>query len=288
MKKKRLFQKKELDTSFELKDLARFRINLYWQRDTLAMSARVIFFTLPTMQEIRMPKAAYDFTRLSQGLIIVTGPTGCGKSTSLAAMINLINTERSCHIVTMEDPIEFIHPHKKSFVTQRQIGRDSLSFASALKYVVRQDPNVIMLGEMRDLETISTVLTLAETGHLILTTLHTQGAPETIDRIIDPFPSSQQTQIRLQLSLTLRGIIAQRLLPKISGGCVAAREVLVNTPAIANLIRENKVAQIKNVIQTSVDDYMFTLDQDIKGLYQKKLISREVALAHITDRSLIK
>lgn len=280
--KKRLFENKEIDLSYNLGKLIRARICIFWERESLSLSARIILSHIPTMEEINMPPIAYKLAREESGLIIVTGPAGCGKSTSLAAMIELINRERVCRIITLEDPIEFIFTSKKSVILQRELYTDMNSFRRALKYVVRQDPNVIMVGEMRDLETMSSVITLAETGHLVLTTLHTADAVQAINRIIDVFPPSQQTQIRIQLSISLKGIIAQKLLPKINGGRIAAREVLINTPAVANLIRENKIAQIKSVIQTGAEEGMFTFDQNLKKLYEEGLITKETALAHMS------
>ncbi len=281
--KEKLLIEKDLDTSLEIEGLARFRISIYWTMGNLALSARVISPRLPTMEEITMPKIGYDFTRLTGGLVLVTGPSGCGKSTTLAAMINLINHERACNIITLEDPIEYVFSPVKSIISQRQLGTDFISFSNALKHIVRQDPDVIMVGEMRDLETIAAAVTLGETGFLVLATLHTRSAARTIDRIIDVFPPNQQAQIRLQLSLSLRGIIAQRLLPKVGGGRIAAREILVNIPSVANLIRENKIAQIQNIIQTSASEGMFTLDQDVNYLYKKGLITKETAKAYLTD-----
>jgi twitching motility protein PilT len=286
--KERLIQERELDFSYELEDLARFRTNLYWEKGNPSLAARIIYPLLPTMKSILMPKAAYDFTRMNEGLVLVTGPTGCGKSTSLAAMINLINYERACHIVTLEDPVEFIYPPVKSIISQRELGSDMKSFAEGLKHVLRQDPNVILIGEMRDLETIAAAITVAETGHLVLATLHTQNAAQTIDRIIDVFPPYQQAQIRLQLSVSLRGVISQQLLPKINGGRIASREIMVNTPAVANLIRENKVPQIKTVIQTSAKEEMITMDQDLKRLYHEGYITEEVAISHMANPQELK
>jgi twitching motility protein PilT len=283
-----LINDRELDISYEIRNVSRFRVNMLWEKNCLSMVARVISTKIPTMEELKMPNIVYELIRLKQGLILVTGPTGCGKSTSLAAMIDLINNERTSHIVTLEDPIEFIFSPIKCIIRQRQLGSDILNFGQGLKHVLRQDPNVIMVGEMRDLETIASTITLAETGHLVLATLHTLNAAQTIDRIIDVFPPYQQSQVRLQISLFLKGIISQTLLPKVTGGRIAAREVLINTPAISNLIRENKIAQIKTAIQTSAEEGMFTMDQDIKILYEKKLISETIALTHMVNPEMLK
>lgn len=279
---------RELDLGYQIDGLSRFRINMHWEKNNAGMVARIITQKIPTMEEISMPPVTYDLARLKQGLVLVTGPTGMGKSTTLAAMINLINSERSTHIVTLEDPIEFVYEPKLSIIKQRQLGTDMMSFAQGLKHVLRQDPNVIMVGEMRDLETIASTITLAETGHLVLATLHTLNAAQTIDRIIDVFPPYQQAQVRLQISLFLKGIISQQLLPAAQGGRVAAREVLINTPAVANLIRENKIAQIKTAIQTSAEDGMFTMDQNIKKMYLDGAISESVALSFMVNPSELK
>lgn len=283
--KQMLTDERELDLSYEIKNKGRFRVNCHWERDNLGLVARIISPVIPTLDELYMPKIVYELLRLNQGLILVTGPTGCGKSTSLAAMINLINQERAANIITLEDPIEFIYPPNSGhcIIRQRQLGTDMLSFAQALKHVLRQDPNVILVGEMRDLETIAATITLAETGHLVLATLHTFNAGQTVDRIIDVFPPFQQAQVRLQLSLFLKGIISQQLLPKANGGRIAAREILINTPAISNLIRENKVAQIKTVIQTSAEEGMFTMDQDLKRLFEDGYIDKEVAMSYMSS-----
>ena len=249
--------------------------------------ARVISSEIPTMEDVKMPEVVYRLLDMYQGLILMTGPTGCGKSTTLAAMINHINTNKSAHIVTLEDPIEFLFKPQKSIVKQRQLHTDMITFQDALIHVLRQDPNVIMVGEMRDLATIAATITLAETGHLVLATLHTHNAAQTIDRIIDIFPSHQQQQIRLQVSMTLTGIISQNLIPQEGGGRVATREILLNTPAVANLIRENKIAQIKTVIQTSAKEGMITMDQDLINLYSKKLISKETAQSHMASPELL-
>ncbi|HPI67213.1 MAG TPA: PilT/PilU family type 4a pilus ATPase [bacterium] len=281
--KERFLKEKELDISAQLPDNNRLRVNCHLEKGNIGLVARLIPAVLPTMEEILMPPIAYDLARRKQGLVLLTGPTGCGKSTSLAAMINLINNERSVHIVTLEDPIEFIFHPVKSIIKQRQIGTDTVSFAEGLKHVVRQDPNVIMVGEMRDLETISTTLTLAETGHLVLATLHTNSSSQAIDRIIDVFPPYQQVQIRLQLSLVLNGIIAQQLLPKTDGGRIAAREILINTAAVANLIRDQKTAQIRSILQTSSSQGMFTMDQDLEKLIDQNLVTKEMASMYMLD-----
>ncbi|MFA6909392.1 MAG: PilT/PilU family type 4a pilus ATPase [Patescibacteria group bacterium] len=281
---------REIDLSHEITDLCRFRINCHWERNNPGMVARIISQIIPTMEELQMPKIVYDLLRMKQGLILVTGPTGCGKSTSLAAMINMIARERAAHIITLEDPIEFIYENgitTKAIIKQRQLGTDMLSFAQALKHVLRQDPNVILVGEMRDLETIAATITLAETGHLVLATLHTYNAGQTIDRIIDVFPPYQQSQVRLQLSLFLKGIISQQLLPKKGGGRIASREILINTPAVSNLIRENKIAQIRTTIQTSSEEGMVTMDQDIKRLFDHGIIDQETAKLYMSTPTVL-
>ncbi len=285
--KARLIEHKELDLGYQNEDQARFRVNLLYERGNLGLVARVITNDMPTLEDLVMPKVVYDLVNLQQGLILVTGPTGCGKSTTLAAMINYINQHRKCSIVTMEDPIEFMFKHNKGIIMQRQLGSDMVAFDRALKHVLRQDPNVIMVGEMRDLETISATITLAETGHLVLATLHTYSAAQTIDRIIDIFPPHQQTQVRMQLSMTLAAVISQRLVTKIKGGRIAAREILINTPAVSNLIRENKIAQIKTVVETSSKDGMVSIDHDLKRLYDEKIISKETAQSHMNNPELL-
>lgn len=271
----KFINEKELDTSYEIKNFTRFRVNLYWERGNPCFVARVIAKKIPTMDEIMMPKISYDLINKKQGLILVTGPTGCGKSTTLASMINEINENRKCNIITLEDPIEFLYENKKSIISQRQIGFDTKSYKHALKHILREDPDVIMVGEIRDLEAISATITLAETGHLVFATLHTINSSQTIDRIVDVFPNYQQTQIRMQLSMVLLSTISQRLVPKIGGGRIAAREVLINNSAISSLIRENKIAQIKSIIQTSSSDGMFTMNQSLESLYKSGIISQE-------------
>ncbi len=285
--KKRFIKDRELDLSYENDEEARFRVNLHYERDNVGLVARVISDKIPTLEDLAMPKVVYDLVNLQQGLILVTGPTGCGKSTTLAAMINYINQNRKASIVTLEDPIEFRFKHEKSIIIQRQLGSDMVTFNEGLKHVLRQDPNVIMVGEMRDLETISTTITLAETGHLVLATLHTYSAAQTIDRVIDIFPPHQQSQVRAQLSMTLAAVISQRLLVKTKGGRIASREILLNTPAVSNLIRENKIAQIKTVIETSSKDGMVSLDHDLKKMYEAKIISKEEAQSHMNNPELL-
>ena len=284
--RERLFKEKDLDFGYSVDDY-RFRINLSYERDNLKMVARVINNQSPTLEDVNMPPVIYNLLDMKQGLILLTGPTGCGKSTSLAAMINYLNEKYNYNIVTFEDPIEFIFKSNKSIITQRQLGFDFPSFASGLRHVLCQDPNVIMVGEMRDLETISSAITLAETGHLVLATLHTFDASQTVDRIIDIFPPFQQNQVRSQLSMILAAVITQRLLPKVGGGRIVAREIMIRNSAIANLIREQKIVQIKNVIETSQNDGMINLTRDIKDLYTKGLISKEVAQSQLDELALL-
>lgn len=271
----KFYQLKELDTAHQLPDGTRLRINFHWTLGNIALAARIIQSEIPVMEDILLPQVAYDLIEERAGLILITGPTGSGKSTTMAAMIERINRERGRHIVTLEDPVEYIFNSKKSIIKQRELGTDFLSFPEGLKRVLRQDPDVIMVGEMRDLESISLAITLAETGHLVFGTLHTYSGPQTIDRIVDSFPPYQQAQIRLQISLTLRAVISQRLLPKVGGGRVAAREVLINTSAVSNLIRENKIAQMQTVIQTGAQYGMIPMDRAIKKLMEQGLVEQE-------------
>lgn len=285
--KQRFISERELDVSYELEDKSRFRVNLLYEKNNIGLVARVINDKMPTLEDIGMPEIVYQLLGLKQGLILITGPTGCGKSTTLAAMVNYINNNRCCHIITLEDPIEYLFKPKKSVIIQRQLGSDIQTFSNGLKHVLRQDPDVVMVGEMRDLETVATTITLAETGHLVLATLHTYSAAQTVDRIIDIFPSHQQNQVRLQLSMVLASVISQRLLPKTKGGRVAAREILLNTSAVANLIRENKIAQIRTVIETSIKEGMISMDQDLKKLYDNEMVSKEVAQAQMENPELL-
>jgi twitching motility protein PilT len=274
----------ELDLSYTVAGLSRFRVNVYLQKDGVGMALRVIPTKIPAAQEINLPQVVCEFTKLRNGLVLVTGPTGSGKSTTLAVMVDLINQERSCHIMTIEDPIEFVHIHNKSMVNQRELFANTLSFNNALRHLLRQDPDVVLVGEMRDLETIAAAITIAETGHLVFATLHTLDAAQTVDRMVDVFPPYQQQQIRTMLAGSLKGVICQQLLPRKDGkGRVAAREILVVTPAISNLIREGKSFQIYSAIQTGGALGMVTMDQSVNRLLKEGLISYEVAQAAVSD-----
>ncbi len=274
----------ELDFSLALEGMERFRVNVHIQRGSVEAAFRRIPQDIPRLETLGLPPALYEFARKTRGLVLITGPTGTGKTTTLAAMINLINEERSCMIMCIEDPIEFVHTNKQSVIKQREVYSDTHSFAEALKRCLRQDPDIIVVGEMRDLETISTALTAAETGHLVLATLHTSDAAQTIERIIDVFPSHQQQQVRLQLSAALQGIACQILLPRADGkGRVLATEILVATPAIRNLIREQEVEQIPTSIQTGMQYGMHTMDMCLKMLYKKGLVTYEEAFAQVKN-----
>lgn len=277
-KLKEFEDKGEIDFSFELPGLCRFRINAYYQQKNVSIAIRMIESNIPQIETLGMPNILYKLADKPQGLILVTGPTGSGKSTTLASMIDYINSTKSKHIITLEDPIEYVHSHKNSIINQREVGSDTKSFANGLRAALRQDPDVILVGEMRDLETISTAITAAETGHLVMATLHTSSAPTTIDRIIDVFPPHQQGQIRIQLANVLQGIISQRLFIRSDEqGRVAATEILVQTPSVANLIRNEKVHQIQNVMQTSRSLGMHTLEASIQQLVTTGKISLESA-----------
>lgn len=269
-------EEKELDFGYDFEG-TRFRINLHQQQDRLGFAARLIPAEIPKPEDLKLELPIVEFSKLLDGLVLITGPTGSGKSTTIASLIEEINKTRKAHIITIEDPIEFIFDDKKSLIEQREIGTDTKSFANALKYVLRQDPNIIFVGEMRDPETIATVLTAAETGHLVFSTLHTSSAAEAIERIVDVFEGTRQKQVLIQLSTVLRGIVSQQLVPAKDGGRMAAREVLVNTSAVANLIRENSIAQIKSSIQTGSRDGMVTMENSIKQLVKDGWIDEEVA-----------
>jgi twitching motility protein PilT len=275
---------KEIDSSYSIKGLSRFRVNLYRQRSSVAAAIRIIPFTIPTIEQLELPEALKLFSKQSSGLFIVSGPTGCGKSTTLAAMVDQINSTRNCHILCIEDPIEYLHRHRKATVNQRELGIDTTSFKEALRHAVREDPDVILLGEMRDLETMSAALTLAETGHLVLTTLHTSDVVHAIYRIVDVFPPYQQTQVRIQLSLVLLGIVVQQLLPRASGqGRIPACEVMGMSPAISNLIRENDLHQLRSLLQTSSQEGMCTMNQSLAKLFNHELVSWDEVARRATD-----
>jgi twitching motility protein PilT len=278
----------EMDTSYSVSGLGRFRVNVFRQRGSDAIAIRVVALKIPTLNDLGHPTVIKELTTKQRGLVLVTGPTGSGKSTTLAAMINEINSTRPAHIITLEDPIEYLHKHGKSVINQREIGKDSNSYKNALKAILREDPDVILVGEMRDLETIGIAITAAETGHLVFSTLHTIGATKTIDRIVDVFPPYQQQQIKIQLSAVLQGIISQQLLPREDGsGRVAALEVMVTTPAIQNLIREGKTHQIESSVQTGGKYGMKTMDMAITELFKKKIISTETAYTYSIDKEMI-
>lgn len=271
-----LTKKGEVDFSFELPGLSRYRGNVFKQKRSINMVFRVLSTTVPSLISLNLPPLVKEFANKHQGLVLVTGPTGSGKSTTLASIIDFINETQKKHIITLEDPIEYIHPSKNCLVAQREIGIDTLSFSNGLRAALRQDPDVILVGEMRDLETIKTAITAAETGHLVFATLHTPDAPQTVDRIIDVFPTEQQRQIRIQLASVLISVLSQRLVPRIDGrGRAMAMEILINTPAVANLIRQEKIYQIKSVIQTSRQLGMQTMTSSLKQLVEEGLIHRD-------------
>ncbi|MBU1045155.1 MAG: type IV pilus twitching motility protein PilT [Candidatus Omnitrophica bacterium] len=269
--------------------IARFRVNVFYEKGYLAAALRFIPFEIPSLEKLGVPLIVAELARKQRGLILVTGPTGSGKSTTLAAMIDLVNREQACHIITIEDPIEYLHPHKKSIVNQREVYSDTPSCSLALRDALREDPDVILVGEMRDLETISTAITAAETGHLVFATLHTNDAVQTIDRIIDVFPEGQQSQIRLQTSLALQGVISQRLIPTADGkGRVAAIEAMSVTPAVANLIREKKTHQIYSMIETGAKDGMLSMNQSLADLCKARLIRIGDAITYSNKPELLK
>jgi twitching motility protein PilT len=278
-------ERQELDASFGVKSLSRFRANIFMQRGAVSGVFRQIPFKVRTFDELNLPPVIADFTTRKKGLVLVTGPTGSGKSTTLASMIDKINSEKPFHIITIEDPIEFLHPHKAGIVNQREVGSDTAGFKTALRYVLRQDPDVVLIGELRDLETVEAALTIAETGHLCFATLHTNGAIQTVNRIIDVFPPHQQDQVRAQLSFVLEGIVSQQLIPKATGqGRCMAMEILVMSPAIRNLIREDKMHQMYSQMQVGQQKYgMQTMNQALFSLLQRRLITVEEAMMRSTD-----
>ncbi len=279
----------EVDLSYTSTGLGRFRVNIFKQRNSMAMAIRAIPTEILSLEQLKLPEVLYSLANKRRGIILVTGPTGSGKSTTLAAMINYINETRKEHIITLEDPIEFLHKHNKCIVNQREIGADSRSFSNSLRAALRQDPDVILVGEMRDLETISTALTAAETGHLVLATLHTVGAAKTIDRIIDVFPSSQHQQIKIQLASVIEGIVSQQLLQTSDKkGRVPALEIMVATPAIRNLIREGKTHQIQSTIQTGANLHMETMDKSLANLYNSGSITKDDLIKYCMDLEMVK
>ncbi|MDD5746156.1 MAG: type IV pilus twitching motility protein PilT [Candidatus Omnitrophica bacterium] len=285
--KGKLAQQRSIDFTYSY--IARFRVNVFYEKGYMAAALRFIPFEIPTLEKLEVPPIVTELARKQRGLVLVTGPTGSGKSTTLAAMIDLVNREQACHIITIEDPIEYLHPHKKSVVNQREVYADTPSFSLALRDSLREDPDVILVGEMRDLETISTAITAAETGHLVFATLHTNDAVQTIDRIIDVFPEGQQSQIRLQTSLALQGVISQRLIPCADGkGRVAAIEAMNVTPAVANLIREKKTHQIYSLIETGVKEGMLSMNQSLADLCKARRIRIGDAITYSNKPELLK
>lgn len=274
---------RDIDFAYEVRGVGRFRCNVFRQRARVGMAARAIATEVPTLESLALPKVLADITRKHSGIVLVTGQTGSGKSTTIAAMIDAINRAEAVHILTLEDPVEFIHPHKLAMVNQREIGQDSQSFDAAIRAALREDPDVILVGEMRDKETIAAALTLAETGHLVFGTLHTRSAPATVDRIVDAFPADQQEQIRVQLAGSVQAVIAQQLVPQRGGGRVAALEIMTGTPAVRNLIREGKTHQLGGIIETGSQFGMQSMDKTLVGLIRQGRIDVEEALRRSSD-----
>ncbi len=284
----RFFGKKEVDFSYNFGERARFRVNIFLQRGEVSCALRLVPAEIKTIEELNLPLILHQFAQISQGFILITGPSSQGKSTTLAALIDEINHTRADHIITIEDPIEYVFKDDRAMIDQREVYQDTLSFARALRATFRQDPDVIMVGEMRDAETIATAITAAETGHLVFATLHTNSASQTVHRIVDSFPSAQQNQIRAQLSGSLFGVLSQRLIPRIKGGLIPACEVMLSTPAIANLIRENKIHELPLVIETSVESGMISLNRSLATLVKMKEISLENALNYSLNPAELK
>ena len=278
--KQRFFRRKELDLSYEFEKKARFRVNVFYQRDSISVAMRLVPAKIRTLEELNLPNALHEFAEAAQGFVLITGPSSQGKSTTLAALIDEVNHKKPVHIITIEDPIEYFFEDDRAIVDQREVGIDTLSFAEALRSTFRQDPDVIMVGEMRDPETIATAITAAETGHLVFSTLHTNSAAQTIHRIVDSFAPAQQGQIRAQLSGSLLGVISQRLVPRVSGGLIPACEIMIATPAVANLIRENKIHEIPMIIETSSQLGMIGLNKALANLIRAEEISMKSALQY--------
>jgi twitching motility protein PilT len=281
--RKELDETLELDCSYSIPNVSRFRVNVYWRNGGMGAAIRTIPNKIPTLQELELPPVIERLTQAKNGLILVTGPTGSGKSTTLAAMIDMINKTRKDHIMTIEDPIEFVYEHNKALINQRELNAHTLSFANALKHVLRQDPDIVLVGEMRDLETIAAAITIAETGHLVFGTLHTMGAAQTVDRIVDVFPSYQQQQIRMQLAGGLKAVISQTLLSRKTGGRVAAREIMIVTQGIGSMIREGKSHQLYGQIQTGASEGMITLEMDVARLLARDIITYDTAIGAVND-----
>lgn len=284
----RFLKEKEIDFSYNFEERARFRVNVFFQKGKISIALRLISSKIRTIKELNLPPILHEFTRATQGFVLITGPSSQGKSTTLAALIDEINHTRTDHVITIEDPIEYVFEDDRSIIDQREVYRDTLSFTRALRSTFRQDPDVIMVGEMRDRETIATAITAAETGHLVFATLHTNSAAQTIHRIVDSFPPEQQDQIRAQLSGSLLGVISQRLIPRIKGGLIPACEIMTYTPAVANLIRENKIHELPLVIETSTEKGMISLNRALAGLVKRKEISLENALSYSLNPAELK
>ncbi|MEK7503572.1 MAG: PilT/PilU family type 4a pilus ATPase [Patescibacteria group bacterium] len=284
----RFLKEKEIDFSFNFEGTARFRVNIFFQKGVISCALRLVPPKIPTIEELNLPSILHEFAKANQGFVLITGPSSQGKSTTLAAIIDEINHQRSEHIITIEDPIEYIFKEDRSIIDQREVFQDTLSFSQALRSTFRQDPNVIMVGEMRDQETIATAITAAETGHLVFATLHTNSAPQTIHRIVDTFPSEQQSQVRAQLSSSLLGIVSQRLIPRIKGGMIPACEIMMSNSATANLIRENKIHELPLVIETSLESGMISLNRSLAILINAREISLGDALSHSLNPTELK
>lgn len=285
--KKKLLKDGQVDFSYNFENKARFRTNVFFQKGYVSVAMRLITNKIKTLEELNMPTLLYEFTKYSQGLVLITGPVGHGKSTTLAALIDHINHEADKHIITVEDPIEYVYEQDRCIINQREIGQDTKSFHEALRAVFREDANVVLIGEMRDLDTISTAMTAAETGHLIFATLHTNDSSQTIDRVIDVFPSHQQNQIRSQMASVLLGVISQRLLPRIGGGRIPAVEIMIKNHAVENLIRENKTYQIDTVIETSLKDGMISLDKSLANLVKRGMVSMDDAVVYSKNKEYL-
>lgn len=285
--KKRLLEDGQVDFSYNLENKVRFRTNVFFQQGNISVAMRMVSGRLSTLEELNIPTALYEFTRKPQGLLLVTGPVGHGKSTTLSAMIDFINHNEDKNIITVEDPIEYVYEQDRCIINQREIGRDTKSFADGLRSIFREDANVVLIGELRDLDTISTAMTAAETGHLILATLHTNDTSQTIDRIIDVFPAHQQNQVRSQLASVLLGVISQRLVPRVGGGRIPALEIMINNHAVENLIRENKTYQIDSVIETSLRDGMISLDKSLADLVQRGMITLDDAYVYTKNKEYL-